>query len=342
MTSTLSWCDAHLDLAYLELSGRDMTGPLEDATGGPQPPAITLPSLSEGGVRWVFATLFTGRGDKGVGGYADPEGARRSAIEQLDVYRRWEEQGLITLVHSAKDLEAEGDALRIVLLMEGGDPIADPDDAAWWYEQGVRLVGLTWASGSRYAGGNRKPGPLSEEGREMVKALDEAGLIHDVSHLADAACDELLDLASGPAIASHSNSRALVGDDNQRHLPDEFIRRIGERGGVVGLNLCTAFIVTDDRRATIDETAAHVARAAQIMGRRDGVGLGSDMDGGFGAHFLPQGISAPSDLIKIAGGLEALGWSDSEVEGFASNNWLILLRQTLNLVMPQSRSPTQG
>ncbi|MGH9198177.1 MAG: dipeptidase [Acidimicrobiia bacterium] len=331
--AAFEWCDAHIDLAYLALSGRDMTVPLERAEGPPQPAAVTLPSLFEGGVRWAFGTIFTGAGYEGVGGYerGDAEGAHRHGLAQLDVYRRWEDEGLLKIVKTKSELEKSsfgGAPLNVILLMECADPIRTPDEAQWWFEQGVRLVGLSWATGSRYAGGNGAPGPLAAEGKDLVSAFDELGIIHDVSHLPDESIEGLLSATSGDVIASHSNSRTLMGE-GQRHLNDIYIAEIGKRGGVVGLNLCGSFITPEKKNATIEESVAHVAHVAEIMGRRTGVGLGSDMDGGFGADVLPTGIDKPSDLDKLAEGLLSTGWSETEARGFAWKNWLDLLTRNL-------------
>src|SRR5262249_11849773 len=142
-------------------------------------------------------------------------------------------------------------SLKVVLLMEGADPIRSPDEVPLWFERGVRMVGLTWAMGTRYAGGNHVHGPLTPLGFDMIPALDEVGIIHDASHLADEAFDGLLARARGPIVASHSNCRALL-ENKQRHLRDDQIKAIGERGCIVGLNLYTSFLAVG-RQATIDD-----------------------------------------------------------------------------------------
>ena len=334
MAKSPVWLDAHLDLAYLELTGRDMTGPLSRAKEGPQPPAVTLKSLSAGSVRWTFATVFTGHGFKGPGGYRsskDVEGAHQAGVLQLEIYERWEEAGLISIVRTKEELEAahSSNNLNVILLMEGADPIRHPDEALWWHRRGIRLVGLTWATGSRYAGGNSKPGGLTAEGRDLVAAMDELKIIHDLSHLADEAESQLLELTDGAVVASHSNVRSLLDGKNQRHLTDDVIKEIGKRKGVVGLNLCTNFIVTHKKRASLDETLAHVEKAAELMGHKRGIGLGSDMDGGFGADLLPGDIKEPKDMGVLTQGLADLGWTEEEVDGFASENWLDVLRKNL-------------
>ena len=142
--------------------------------------------------------------------------------------------------------------------------------------------------------------------------------------------EELLELTNGRVIASHSNCRALLsGESNpwwQRHISDEVIQEVGRRGGVIGLNLCASFIRHDldkskGERPTIARTIDHVGRVCELMGRRTGVGLGSDLDGGFSADWLPEGIRTPSDLTLLTDELKRRGWSDDECAGFAHGNW---------------------
>ena len=77
----------------------------------------------------------------------------------------------------------------------------------------MRLVGMTWGLGSRYAGGNVKHGPLTCEGKELVAAFDELGIVHDISHLADESVEELFAISNGKIVATHSNCRSLLWDN---------------------------------------------------------------------------------------------------------------------------------
>jgi membrane dipeptidase len=140
--------------------------------------------------------------------------------------------------------------------------------------------------------------------------------------------NEIFDLAHGRIIASHSNCRDVVRTAEpravQRHLTDRAIRQICTRGGVIGLNLYSPFLAKGgmrDRRATIAEAVDHVEHICQIAGHRRCVGLGSDMDGGFSAEKLPDGINGPADLPRLAEELRGRGWSDGDIHGFAWGNW---------------------
>jgi membrane dipeptidase len=298
------------------------------AAGGPWlPAAVTLPSLRAGGIHTCLATIFTELGgtDPGVGyPEGDAHAAHTAGLAQLAVYQRWHEEGHVSLDGSIA-------RPRLAILMECADPIRTPEEVHWWAQQGVIAIGMAWARGSRYAHPDKSADKvgLSNLGSALVREIDKAGLVHDVSHLSDAAFAQLLDLASGPIIASHSNCRAIVDPTgaNQRHLTDAQIAHIVRRGGVIGLNLFSRFLVPGGwkgdtgPRATIAQTIAHIEHICNIAGHTYAVGLGSDMDGGFSASTLPEGIHTPSDLGVLLESLSARGWSDQDVQGFAHANW---------------------
>jgi len=323
------WIDGHLDLAYLGLRGRDLTVPCSDPEAG----CVSLPDLRAGDVRIVFGTIYCdiGAPDQPYG-YAssdDVDGAEQAGRRQVELYESLEEAGEISIVRSAKDLDAADDdqRIKVVILMEGADPIRSPDDAKVWFDRGVRLVGLTWAKGSRYAGGNAKHGPLTSAGRELIAELDRLGVVHDLSHLSDPAIDDLLEMTTGRVVATHSNCRTLLGD-SQRHLTDEVIAEIALREGVVGVNLFTKFLLNRGR-ATVDEAVEHVLHITDVMRRRDGIGLGSDADGGFPPTQLAAGLEHPRLYGAMLERLRRRLWSDEELAGFAHGNWLRFLREAL-------------
>ncbi len=319
--------DGHLDLACLALNGRDLR--LDRADQGPWAPGcVTFPALRRGGVVAFLGTIFTEAGGTDRVGYpsGDADAAHAAGVAQLDLYRRWHEEGLI-------DLDGSGgmpnvSRPRCILLMECADPIRAPEELGWWVERGVRAIGLSWARGGRYAGGNSTPDRgLTDFGRELLRAMADLGVVHDLSHLSQRALDEALDLGThgpGMVVASHSNSRSCLSGGEERHLSDETIRRLGALGGVVGLNLCANFIRADlaqGERPTIEDALRHVDRIVELMGHARGVGLGSDMDGGFSRLHLPREIDGPEDLHKLAMALRARGWSEEDVHAFAWGNW---------------------
>lgn len=357
------WFDAHLDLATLAVLGRDMTSPSLATCGGPfQPAAVTLTSLAEANVRAFLGTIFTESDGTDAVGYVagDAESAHAAGLRQLRTYQRWAGMGIVELGafghagYTSLDgasAEKEVREYRVVgvlgekppakcgILMECADPIRTPEELTWWTDRGVVAIGLAWARGSRYAGGNsqiggKSQGGLTAIGRELVALMDKEGIIHDQAHLSDRATKDLLETTNAPVIASHSNCRSVADPTGsvERHLTDDTIREIARRGGVIGLNLFSKFLVPGvlkngttpgekSRRATINEALAHVEHVCEVVGHRHCVGLGSDCDGGLTANDLPQGIDSPSGYELLAEGLRDRGWNDEAIEGFAFGNW---------------------
>lgn len=343
----MHWFDAHLDLAYLAENGRDMHATLADCRGRYQPPSITLQSLQEGNVTKCLGTIFTeaidtANTDSETGAFTypfdDADAAYRAGMRQALLYRTWLDAGLISrMPRRAEQAQPSSAPLQLGVLIECADPITSPEELDQWADLGVIAIGMAWWHQSRYAGGNgtdhtqtgKSPGNgLTQLGKELAKRMDELNIVHDLSHLSQRSTDELLSLTDKPVIASHSNSRALMGDQdskaNQRHLADDTIVEIARRGGVIGLNLLGDFVTPNmkkGQRALIEDCVRHIEHVCQLTNSRDHIGLGSDMDGGFGADGLPEGINTPSDLTVLTDALSAKGWSDTDIAGFAHANW---------------------
>jgi membrane dipeptidase len=333
-----AWIDGHVDLAYIALRGGDIG---REPTPG-ESRCVSLPAMRAGRVRVILATIFTERGPEGRGmpwGYDGdrPDSARRAALAQLEWYEDLERQGHATIIRTRADLDAlmraGADApLGLVLLMEGADPVGDAADVSFWHARGVRVIGLTWALGSRWAGGNATGGALRDGAEDVIRAMDALGIVHDASHLSDDSFDGLLSATRARVIASHSNARVLLRAPAlparpDRHLTDRQMRIIASRDGIIGLNLYGRFLASG-REATLDDAIAHVQHVASVAGRASCV-LGSDFDGGFGPDQVPKGVRGPHQLDAITESLASGGWSASERESFAWRAWHDLLQDAL-------------
>ncbi len=326
--------DAHLDLAFNAQLGRDLTLTLEglrdaDPVAG-ETACVTFSELRRAGVAACFGTLFACPASEDYPqGYDQNEtdgwkGARRQAVSQLDQYRRWQDAGFIRLLTSGTEIathvagwRAELDSpLGVTLLMEGADPLRSANDLDFWKAAGVRLIGPAWGR-TRYAGGTDAPGPLTGRGHELLVAMRELNITLDASHLDDASFGEAVRLQP-KVIASHSNSRHLVSGN--RHLSDEMAATITERGGVIGLVALSVFIRNGwqpgDARASYGEWARHAAHYGESFGWRH-VGLGTDLDGGFGLEKAPAGMQTYGDVLRLLDELPG-----EERDGVQAGNWL--------------------
>jgi membrane dipeptidase len=346
--------DGHEDIAWNALVlGRDVrlsASEVRRLERGSDVPArdgvrmLGLPEWLAGGVAVVFGTIFAEPAKEArpkPHTYTTAEEAHKLAQAQFDYYHRLaDECEQIALVGSRTDLdgvldsqESEKPQVGIVPLMEGADPIREPAEAEMWFERGLRLVGLSWLTGSCYAGGNASPGPLTDEGRALLEVMAELGMILDVSHLAEEAFVEAVDRFEGRVVASHANPRARV--PGRRQLSDAMIRRLAERDGVIGIVLYNAFLrpgwLTGDPKdaVTIADVAAAVDHVCQVVGGVAHVGLGSDFDGGFGAESAPLEMDTVADLGCVVPALGEMGYSDEEIAAVMGENWLRLLREAL-------------
>jgi membrane dipeptidase len=339
----MHWFDAHLDLAYLAENGRDMHASLSDCRGRYQPAAVTLESLKEGKVTKCLGTVFTEavdpeNADSETGAFtypfADADSAYRAGMRQILLYRAWRDAGLVSRMPKRGEQAQDSTApLELGVLIECADPITSPDELEEWVDLGVVAIGMAWWHQSRYAGGNgtdhkSTTNGLTDLGRSLAKRMDELNIVHDLSHLSQRSTDELLSLTDKPVMASHSNARALMGDPdsqaNQRHLADEIIIEIAKRGGVIGLNLLGDFVTPNmgkGERAKIEDCVRHIEHICQLTGSKNHIGLGSDMDGGFGADGLPEGINTPTEMARITEALAENNWTEQEIAGFMHANW---------------------
>ncbi|HRE27803.1 MAG TPA: membrane dipeptidase, partial [Anaerolineales bacterium] len=296
---------------------------------------LGLPEYLQARVAVIFGTLFASPKRRQMGEweartcYRDVQEAHRLYQQQLDYYHRLTDTcERFRLIGSRSDLEAvlktwEGPEaapnpdpdgpptlpgpakaqVGIVPLMEGADGIREPREAEAWMERGLRIVGLAWAS-TRYAGGTREPGPLTPEGRRLVRTLMELGLMLDLAHSSDESWLEALDLFEGVVMCTHANPRALLRNPGapERHPTDDMLRRLAERGGVVGVMPYNRFLKSDwrdgDNRADVPLTRLvdAIDHVCQVTGSAAHVGLGTDFDGGFGAETAPEGLDTIADL----------------------------------------------
>jgi len=336
--------DAHLDLAYNALRGRNLLLPaaeqipLEEGHA-----AVGVPDLRAGHATLICATIFCepSFSRDSSPGYRTPQEANLAGRRQLDWYASQRNIGTFRFVTRPGDLPSveigPNEAIPAIILLEGADPILSVDDAQWWFDAGVRIVGLAWKK-TRFAGGTGMPGPLTPDGVELAKVLDQLGVIHDTSHLAEQSFWQLLDLTTGPVIASHSNCRNLIPTDRQ--LSDAMIQALARRGGVIGINFYDQFLLPPaeraKRRANFSDVLRHIQYLADLLGDTRHIGLGTDMDGGLGREQIPREITTWADLPRLAEALANANFSDRQISGIMGNNWMEFFRGALPVILPPS------
>ena len=237
--------DAHLD-APDQLADKWADLGVRGAT-----PHFDLPRAAEGGLTAPFFSIYV------AGKYAD-NGAARRALHLIDITRRSVDAHPREMVLAAgvADIRAAKQAGKLAVLMgiEGGHAIEDSLAVLReMYRAGVRYMTLThtntnhWADSSgpfTEAGLDARRhavhGGLNDFGRVVVKEMNRLGMIVDVSHVADATIDDVLAVSRAPVMASHSSCRAISGVT--RNLTDDQIKQIAGKGGIVMINVASAFL----------------------------------------------------------------------------------------------------
>jgi membrane dipeptidase len=343
--------DAHQDIAWNKFAlNRDFFASVAEkrAREGANPAhgegsaLIGFPELIKANVRVVFATLYVAQAQpkrKAWGKtYSTPQEAHDQAMEQVAYYAMLAMDPRVSLITTRGDLDrvlaSKEPRVGLVILMEGADPIVAPEQTPEWFEAGVRIVGPAWSQ-TRYSGGTRAPGPLTGLGRALMSQLERAGMLLDISHMAEQSFFDAMELFGGAVIASHSNCRVFVGADPDRHLSDEMIRTILARDGVIGTVLYNGFIragwdISAKKDAvTLADAVQHMQRICDFAGDARHVGIGTDFDGGFGMESTPREIDTIADLQKLGDALSAASFSDSDIVNILGGNWIRLLRRAL-------------
>ena len=220
--------------------------------------------------------------------------------------------------------------------MESADSILWPERVPEWHAAGLRMVSISHYGVSSYAHGTGTEGGLLPRAKPLLEALKAHRIILDLTHFADQAFWEALEVFDGRVASSHHNCRALV--PGQRQLSDVMIQAIVEREGVIGVALDAWMLDPKWQRelpgceqlahVTLDAVADHVDHIAQIAGSARHCGIGSDLDGGYGQEQAPRDLNTIADLQRLAGILEGRGYTPADIRGIFSGNWISLLKRS--------------
>lgn len=234
----------------------------------------------------------------------------------------------LAVVRTAEEAERARAAGRLYafLAIEGMAAIGrDTGGIDGYHAFGARIGMLTWNEENDLAtgaGGDPEKG-LTDLGKQAVRRMEELGMLVDVSHLNDGGFWDVVKLARGPVIASHSNCRALCGV--RRNLSDEQLRAIRDTGGVVGLNVYHGFVHPEAEQQTAEMLARHAVHMAEVMGIEH-VACGFDFcefmgPGNEGA----EGLEDCAHVKNLLYWLERLGVSEKERNMIARENFLRVL-----------------
>jgi len=276
----------------------------------PEKCVVTPDRLAKGGVGIQTFALFCGK--HGTNGTPYQDG-----IDMLAAIPRL---GVPVLTGDLPD--APPAAPTGIISCEGGEMLEGSVERFYEFMEKARLrmIALTWnfenEIGYPAVGGERKG--LKPFGFALLRAMDEAGVRADVSHLNEAGFWNLMERAELPPIASHSDCRWLC--DVPRNLTREQVKAIIERNGYIGINFYSSFLRADGR-ATLEDAVRHIDAICE-MGGEHVLGFGSDFDG---IEAWPDGLGDPTGFPLLLDALRGRGYSEETLANIAGlNMWRML------------------
>jgi membrane dipeptidase len=354
--------DTHDDVTqHLVTIGADLASALPDTQ-------TDIPRMQKGGLDaeflsvWVAPMMFPG------------EKAYTRSVEEFDAIDRTiaASGGRAVLARTADDVRTAVAAGKTAFLIgvEGGHSLGAASDdellrrLRTFYDRGARYMTLTWSNSNRLGGSSGDAGKdkgLTPFGERVVRAMNDLGMIVDISHVSDATFMDAVRLSRSPVLASHSSARAL--SPHPRNMTDDMLRAVRDNGGAVCVNFGPEFLDADYNarweaarnnagiaalvKAHAGDAAAtqkaiweklvqiasslpqvpatkvidHIEHVARVAGV-DHTCLGSDFDG---VPVTPVGMEDASKLPAITAGLRARGFSPGDVEKILGGNVLRVL-----------------
>ncbi len=366
--------DGHNDLPWeirSRFKGDLATVDLEsDTTRLPFPPDAAalmtdIPRLRAGKVGGQFWSVWVPVDLKGFE-------AVQTTLEQIDLVKRMcaRYPGDLAMAYTAADVQRIHQSHKVACLIgiEGGHQINNSLGVLrQMYDAGARYMTLThttntdWADSATDTPAHRGLTPFGEE---VVREMNRLGMLVDISHVSPDTMKAALATSQAPLIFSHSSARALV--DHPRNVPDEVLRTVGEKGGVVMVNFAPGYVsaVRNEwdaaeaaertrfnsppyvglyigqperaKTALADWVKAHPrpqATLAQVADHIEHVRLVAGADHvGLGSDFdgigdAPAGLEGADKYPSLLVELMKRGWTDSDIAKLAGGNVLRVMAE---------------
>ena len=347
--------DTHIDVPYRIIESH------EDVTVATEKGDFDYPRAKAGGLNAPFMSVYVPAEMEATGeAYAHAntlidlvEGIAASAPEKFAVAMS---------VQDVKDQFAKG-LISLPMGMENGAPIdSSLENLQHFYERGIRYITLTHSKWNHISDSSydddKHWGGLSDFGKELVTAMNNTGVMVDISHVSDQAFWDAIETSKAPLVATHSSLRHFT-PGFERNMTDDMVVALAKNGGVIQINFGSSFLTeaansygkvrdagykvwlaeqgftdTPENKlsfrefyadmvpypfATLDETLDHFDRVVQLVGINH-VGIGSDYDGV--GDSLPVGLKDVSTFPTLIEGLIVRGYSDEDIAKLLGGNIL--------------------
>jgi len=247
--------DGHVDLPYrLNNNPEDVSGTTSDGD-------FDYDRAKEGGLNAPFMSIYI------PARYQKTDFAMNVADSLINLVRQLETDHpeKFAIATSPQEIEAQfkQDLISLPMGLENGAPVGnDLQNVQRLYDKGIRYITLTHSKDNQISDSSYDTsgthGGLSSFGEEVVKKMNETGIMVDISHVSDSAFFDVMDITEAPVIASHSSARFYT-PGFERNMSDSMITMLAENNGVMMINFGSDFI-SDSSRTNSDSLDAHISR----------------------------------------------------------------------------------
>lgn len=344
--------DTHIDVPYR------LHADWEDVSVATKRGEFDYPRARQGGLNAPFMSIYIPSSYEQSGGGYQLANQLIDSMEAL-VGRAPDK---FAMAHDSKDVLAQfgSGKVSLALGMENGTPIEGKlENLQHFYNRGIRYITLAHSQSNHISDSSydlrRRWQGLSPFGKELVVAMNNIGMMIDISHVSDAAFYQVMELSKVPVIASHSSLRKYT-PGFERNMDDDMIKALAKNGGVVQINFGSSFVtqmanqygalrkaaakqagVEDNEAfelefrkkhpypfATLDTVLDHIDHVVALVGI-DYVGIGSDYDGV--GDSLPVGLKDVASYPNLIAGLLQRGYSEADIAKILSGNLLRVWRE---------------
>ncbi|XP_041077258.1 dipeptidase 1-like [Polyodon spathula] len=259
--------------------------------------------------------------------------AVRQTVEQIDVVHRLcrlYPNDLMFATSSDDILSAfQQNKTASLIGVEGGHSIdSSPGTLRMFYNLGVRYLTLTHSCNTPWADNwlvdtgkdTSENNGLSGFGKELIREMNRLGMLIDLAHVSEKVMNLALELSIAPVIFSHSSAYEVC--KSKRNVPDDILRKVAEKKGIVMVNFYNDY-VTCQKTANLSNVADHFDHIKKVAGHEI-IGFGGDYDG---VSRVPEGLEDVSKYPDLVAELLRRGWTDTEVKAALGDNLLRVFRE---------------
>ena len=351
--------DTHIDVPYR------LNKDWEDVTRATKRGDFDYPRAKQGGLNVPFMSIYIPAQLEQT-----PGASYQLAHQLIDSMEAlaWRAPQKFAMAYSVDQVmqQQERGVISLALGMENGSPIeGDMNNLYEFYNRGIRYITLAHSQSNHISDSSydvrRQWNGLSPFGKELVKEMNNVGVMIDISHVSDEAFWQAVEISKVPVIASHSSLRRYT-PGFERNMSDEMIKGLAKNGGVIMINFGSSFVTQQANRygdivrkqiaaineqygegsdeaeqriaevrkknpfpfATLEEVLNHIDHVKNLVGI-DYIGIGSDYDGV--GDSLPVGLKDVSTYPNLVQGLLDRGYSEEEIEKILYKNFVRVWRE---------------